>query len=167
MSDVCIRGSWFTLRAGAANLHVQALQAAKMPWHQGQTVRTISATERKEDTIHTKVTTMPTSVAATDTAVLSESTPYWYPGDLSLILAGSELHPEWTGWMEGAVRSGTLAAKRLHPYLFPPMVPRNFAKRVPVVVPGSVEVHPEKKLSMSLPMRSPSLDRKRSSRRNL
>ena len=48
----------------------------------------------------------------------------------SLMLIGSELHGQWTGWVEGGIRSGTQAALAMHKYLYPPRIERNLVRRV-------------------------------------
>lgn len=158
LSDVCIRGTWFNLRAGTAHLHVLASRAARMPWHRNTRRSAYAAaattsmvgkthspkrgigsirTFAEDDPAETYSATAEGDRGGNDTRTgLGSGLSTGGDGtggseELTLIIAGAELHPEWTGWLEGAVRSGTLAAKRVHPYLFPPMVPRNFAKRIP------------------------------------
>lgn len=114
LSDVCCRGTWFNLRSGTAYLHVLAIKAAQMPWDKSNNIHIEGATDSSQSP-RAAAPQLGTNQQCTD--------------DLSLIIAGGELHPEWMGWVEGAVRSGAAAAKRVIPYLFPPMVERNFMKR--------------------------------------
>lgn len=62
---------------------------------------------------------------------VSEAVQPWTSANGSLTLACSDLSPEWTGWVEGAVLSGVRAAQRMVTYLIPEKIPRNFLKRVP------------------------------------
>jgi hypothetical protein len=212
LSDVCIRGTWFNLRAGTAHLHVLASRAARMPWHNNARRSAYAASTSMVGTAHSpgrsrssaaaaRTFTDPAETAnATDVSgvhddasgvgvsrrhhaansssagsseAASASTFTATPAEeLTLIIAGAELHPEWTGWLEGAVLSGALAARRVYPYLFPPMVPRNYAKRIgpqspdraaapPVAVPTSPLLLPQS------PKYSPTLDRRRGMSRPL
>jgi hypothetical protein len=212
LSDVCIRGTWFNLRAGTAHLHVLASRAARMPWHNNARRSAYAASTSMVGTAHSPGRSRSSAAAArtfTDPAETANATDIsgvhdaassvgvchgrlatnsssagsnaTTPGnaptasameELTLIIAGAELHPEWTGWLEGAVLSGALAARRVYPYLFPPMVPRNYAKRIgpqspdraaapPVSVPTSPLLLPQS------PKYSPSLDRRRGMSRPL
>jgi hypothetical protein len=212
LSDVCIRGTWFNLRAGTAHLHVLASRAARMPWHNNTRRSAYAASTSMVGTAHSpgrsgssaaaaRTFTGPAETAnetdisdvhddasgvevchgrlATNSSSMGSNatTPGNAPTasameELTLIIAGAELHPEWTGWLEGAVLSGALAARRVYPYLFPPMVPRNYAKRIgpqspdraaapPVAVPTSPLLLPQS------PKYSPSLDRRRGMSRPL
>jgi hypothetical protein len=201
LSDVCIRGTWFNLRAGTAHLHVLASRAARMPWHNNARRSAYAASTSMVGTAHSPGRSRTDGMAArtfadpTETAetadtldvhgdsagarrsnrieAASASTFTATPAEeLTLIIAGAELHPEWTGWLEGAVLSGALAARRVYPYLFPAMVPRNYAKRIgpqspdrtaasPVAVPTSPLLLPQS------PKYSPSLDRRRGMSRPL
>jgi hypothetical protein len=105
-SDCWSRGSWFSLRAGTAELHVEAGRAARSPWGGIETETTDNRRRESVDRVLDG----------------SECGP--------LILACSDLHPEWTGWVEGGLRAGAEAALRIAPYLNPPKTARNFFKRV-------------------------------------
>lgn len=154
LSDVCSRGTWFNLRSGTAYLHVLAIKAARMPWdrsnnihtNQGVTQSVSQNSKKRTNTITTGGaapefdSTVDTTANAPITAKLPDSTDnkllnQQYVDDLSLIITGGELYPEWTGWVEGAARAGAEAAKRVIPYLFPPKVERNFAKKATQVSP--------------------------------
>ena len=125
LTDIFSRGTWFNLRAGTADLHAQASKAAACPWHIKAT--STGHNSRVEDAYASPSRT--TAVAA----------PYPPFVDLSLIIIGGELHPEWTGWVEGAVRAGAQAVERVIPYLFPPMVERNFMKQLSPIAPAKLE----------------------------
>lgn len=116
LSDVCIRGTWFNLRAGTAHLHVLATKAARMPWQGRDKLVDAQGAHLPKQLVEVNYSSDRTLVPDDE-------------ADLSLIIACGELNSEWTGWVEGAVRAGAEAAKRVHPYLFPPMVARNFAKK--------------------------------------
>ena len=50
----------------------------------------------------------------------------------NLIIAGSDLAEEWTGWIEGAVNSGHAAANTMTAFLNPPVPVANFTNRYAV-----------------------------------
>lgn len=158
LSDVCSRGTWFNLRSGTAYLHVLARKAALMPWDRSNNIHTQEPTadnsnifesnnnnntnNSKPNATHTNTLTpsKPTTTSTITTAITplspsgarqqsNQQSNQQYVDDLSLIITGGELFPEWTGWVEGAARAGSEAARRVIPYLFPPMVARNFAKK--------------------------------------
>lgn len=180
LTDVCIRGTWFNLRAGTAHLHVLASRAARMPWHGNHRTSAYAASVTTSQVggrskggsavrtfvdPHTPSQSDPDNTAGPDgkgdnTSSNNGHSSVTQAEDLSLIIAGAELHPEWTGWLEGAVLSGALAAKRVHPYLFPPMVPRNYAK---FIAPPSPEksIPPTPETPIGSPKFSPALDRRR------
>lgn len=116
LTDVCIRGTWFNLRAGTAHLHVLATIAARMPWQGRDKLVEAQGVHMKQSLVEVNY--------SSDGTIVSDDV-----ADLSLIIACGELNAEWTGWVEGAARAGAEAAKRVIPYLFPPMVARNFAKK--------------------------------------
>jgi hypothetical protein len=166
LSDVCIRGTWFNLRAGTAHLHVLASNAAKMPWNQNKRASIYASSALLTGPSNSGAAPVRGFVDPhvqgqddSDGADRSSSTGANQPEDVSLIITGSELHPEWTGWVEGAVLSGALAAKRMHPYLFPPMVARNFMKRVAAPSPEKSSA------GLESPIFSGGLDRRATARK--
>jgi hypothetical protein len=166
LSDVCIRGTWFNLRAGTAHLHVLASNAAKMPWNQNKRASIYASSalltggsSSGAAPVRGFVDPHAQSQDDHDGADRSPSAGSTQPDDVSLIITGSELHPEWTGWVEGAVLSGALAAKRMHPYLFPPMVARKFMKRVAAPSPEKSSAE------LGSPIFSGGLDRRATARK--
>lgn len=62
--------------------------------------------------------------------MLRELSCPWGSENQSLYITGADMSSYWTGWLEGAAFSADQATKVMLPYLFPPRIERNFARKV-------------------------------------
>ncbi len=134
VTDPWSRRSWFALRAGTAALHSQACEIAKSPWSRNHSSHSATVTDSGNSSSQSRYSSGIISGSeeskCEDGRGVSRATVVCDNG--SLIVACSELHPVWTGWMEGATRAGRDAGERMTTYLIPPKIPRNFFKRQPL-----------------------------------
>jgi hypothetical protein len=54
----------------------------------------------------------------------------WGPENQSLFITGADMSTHWSGWIEGAVYAAQQATKVMLPFISPPKIERNFAKKV-------------------------------------